>query len=84
MVAEGVRSQIVVPVFVSGEWWGLLGFDDFESERVWPQAEVEGMNDAYSSTWPISSQLDGSSSRSALPRAARRARIEASVSLSPT
>ena len=46
MLAEGVRSQIVIPVFVGGQWWGFLGFDDFESERVWPQAEVEALKAA--------------------------------------
>jgi PAS domain S-box-containing protein len=46
MVAEGVRSQIVIPVFVGEEWWGFLGFDDFESERVWPMAEVEALKAA--------------------------------------
>jgi PAS domain S-box-containing protein len=46
MAAEGVLSQIVVPVFVGGEWWGFLGFDDFGSERVWPMAEVEALKAA--------------------------------------
>ena len=46
MAAEGVLSQIVVPVFVGGEWWGFLGFDDFHTERVWPVAEVEALKAA--------------------------------------
>ncbi len=44
--AEGVRSQIVVPVAVGEEWWGFLGFDDYVAERVWPVAEVEALKAA--------------------------------------
>ncbi len=44
--AEGVRSLVVVPVFVGDEWWGFLGFDDCMSERVWPAAEVEALKAA--------------------------------------
>ena len=41
--AEGVLSQIVVPVFVGDEWWGYLGFDDCVVERIWAPAEVEAL-----------------------------------------
>ncbi len=44
--AEGVLSQIVVPVFVGDEWWGYLGFDDCVVERIWAPAEVEALKAA--------------------------------------
>ncbi len=44
--AEGVLSQIVVPVFVGEEWWGFLGFDDYAAERIWPPAEVDALKTA--------------------------------------
>lgn len=43
---EGVRSRIVVPVSVGGDWWGFVGFDDFATERVWPAAVVEAFKAA--------------------------------------
>ncbi|MEM9567771.1 MAG: GAF domain-containing protein [Cyanobacteria bacterium P01_E01_bin.34] len=33
-------SLIAVPIAVSGQWWGVLGFDDCTTERVWSDAEV--------------------------------------------
>jgi PAS domain S-box-containing protein len=44
--AEGVRSLVIVPVFVGDRWWGFLGFDDCEGERQWPVAEVEALKAA--------------------------------------
>ena len=35
-----VLSLIAVPISVSGQWWGILGFDDCTTERVWSEAEV--------------------------------------------
>ena len=43
---EGVRSRVLVPVFVGDEWWGFLGFDDCAGEREWPAAEVEALKTA--------------------------------------
>ncbi|MGB7250115.1 MAG: GAF domain-containing protein [Phormidesmis sp.] len=33
-------SLMGVPITVAGEWWGLLGLDDCEFERVWSEAEI--------------------------------------------
>ncbi len=46
LLAEGVRSQIVAPVFVGDAWWGYLGFDDCDAERIWAPAEVEAIKAA--------------------------------------
>jgi PAS domain S-box-containing protein len=43
---EGVRSRVLVPVFVGDEWWGFLGFDDLVEEREWPAPEIEALKTA--------------------------------------
>jgi PAS domain S-box-containing protein len=43
MDSLGVKSLLEVPVFVNGREWGAIGFDDFEQERVWTNAEVEAL-----------------------------------------
>jgi diguanylate cyclase (GGDEF)-like protein/PAS domain S-box-containing protein len=35
-----VKSLIAVPVFVDGQWWGLIAFDDCRIERHWGPAEI--------------------------------------------
>ncbi|EDX83772.1 GAF domain protein [Synechococcus sp. PCC 7335] len=34
------KSLLGIPINVAGVWWGLLGFDDCNEERVWADAEV--------------------------------------------
>ena len=36
----GVKSFIVIPVFVKGNWYGFIGFDDLEKERTWGEEEI--------------------------------------------
>ena len=43
MEAEGVRSTLVVPIFVAGEWWGFIGFDDVGTERRWTSIESDAL-----------------------------------------
>jgi diguanylate cyclase (GGDEF)-like protein/PAS domain S-box-containing protein len=38
---ENVKSVMAVPVFVDGQWWGLIAFDDCRVERHWGPAEVD-------------------------------------------
>jgi PAS domain S-box-containing protein len=38
---HGIRSLLLVPVAIGGMWWGYIGLDDCERERVWPQVEVD-------------------------------------------
>jgi PAS domain S-box-containing protein len=35
-----ILSIIVLPVFVNGEWYGLIGFDDVQKEREWGEEEI--------------------------------------------
>jgi PAS domain S-box-containing protein len=38
---HAIRSVLLVPVVVSGTWWGYVGFDDCVDEREWPQVEID-------------------------------------------
>lgn len=37
---SNIRSEITFPVFVSGQWWGLLGFTDAFENRVWHEQDL--------------------------------------------
>jgi signal transduction histidine kinase len=39
LAAQGILSILALPVVVSGRFWGLVGFDDCTTERVWTQQE---------------------------------------------
>jgi PAS domain S-box-containing protein len=41
LALQDISSIIRVPVFVRGEWWGTVGFDDCVQERVWAPVEVD-------------------------------------------
>jgi PAS domain S-box-containing protein len=44
--AQDILSIMVVPIFVEGEWWGFIGFDECEREREWSAAEIEALKAA--------------------------------------
>ena len=44
----GIRSMIIVPIFVEGRWWGFIGFDDCAKERDWSVAEIDALKAAAS------------------------------------
>lgn len=37
----GVHSDLLVPIFVQDEFWGLLNFGDCRRERTWGNGEIE-------------------------------------------
>jgi PAS domain S-box-containing protein len=39
---RGIRSCIVAPITVDGEWWGFIGFDH-TGERDWQAAEIDAL-----------------------------------------
>jgi signal transduction histidine kinase len=43
MMSGRIKSAILVPVAVSGEWWGVAAFDDFAAERDWGEAERDSL-----------------------------------------
>ena len=42
----GSFSVLAVPIFVAGEWWGFIGFEDAEHKRDWSLAETEALRAA--------------------------------------
>lgn len=41
--SHGIKAIVEVPLFIDGQWWGTLGFDDLEQEREWSSAEVDAL-----------------------------------------
>ncbi len=44
----GIRSMVLMPIFVEEEWWGFIGFDDCFAERDWTRAEIDALKAAAS------------------------------------
>jgi signal transduction histidine kinase len=40
------RSPLMVPIFVQGDWWGYLRFDQDDDSRHWTPAELDAMRGA--------------------------------------
>ena len=43
---QDMKALVRLPVFVSGKWWGTIGFDDCVEERTWSEAEIEALRAA--------------------------------------
>lgn len=46
MDSEDILSIAAVPVFVEGDWWGFIGFDDCRTERRWTTSELDVLSAA--------------------------------------
>lgn len=44
--AQDIRSIVVAPLHVEGDWWGFLGFDECSVERRWSGPEVDALRAA--------------------------------------
>jgi PAS domain S-box-containing protein len=40
---RGLKTLLDVPIFINGNWWGIIGFDDFVQEMPWSQAEIDAL-----------------------------------------
>lgn len=38
---HGILSIVEIPVMVSGQWWGVIGFNDFQNVHDWSHLEIE-------------------------------------------
>jgi PAS domain S-box-containing protein len=47
-VPRGIKSVLVVPIFVNDAWWGFMGFDQGGTEREWTEAEIDTLKTAAS------------------------------------
>jgi diguanylate cyclase (GGDEF)-like protein len=43
---RGVRSMVIVPIFVERRWWGVLGLEDYSNERQWNKAKLDALQAA--------------------------------------
>lgn len=41
--SQGVLAALVIPIFVDGEWWGQVAFDNCMDERAWSAAEIDSV-----------------------------------------
>ena len=46
LIDEQILATAFVPIFVAGEWWGYLGFDDCVTERQWSSSELDALKAA--------------------------------------
>lgn len=40
---RGLQALLDVPIFVDGQWWGIIGFDDMARPHSWSTAEVDAL-----------------------------------------
>jgi diguanylate cyclase (GGDEF)-like protein/PAS domain S-box-containing protein len=43
---QGLKSILIVPIFVGDDWWGFIGFDDVKWEREWSPEEEDALRGA--------------------------------------
>jgi signal transduction histidine kinase/putative methionine-R-sulfoxide reductase with GAF domain len=43
MRKQGIQSYLNVPILVGTSFWGYIGFDDVDHERIWVEAEVDAL-----------------------------------------
>jgi diguanylate cyclase (GGDEF)-like protein len=43
---KGLRSTVIVPIFVDRRWWGFLGLEDYVNERKWIKSELDALQAA--------------------------------------
>lgn len=44
--SQGIRSVVVMPVFVHDDWWGFFGIDECRRDRRWTVSEREALRTA--------------------------------------
>lgn len=43
---QGIKSILVVPLFIERSWWGFVGFDDCVRKRKWMDEEIAALTTA--------------------------------------
>ena len=46
LIAQEIRSLVVVPIFASEQLWGFLGFDSCQEDRIWENWEISILRSA--------------------------------------
>ncbi|MBC8011450.1 MAG: GAF domain-containing protein, partial [Burkholderiales bacterium] len=71
----GTRSDLFVPIFVAGVFWGAIGFDDCVHERVYSDAEIQVLRGAAAALAAAISR-DAAESARRLAEAEGHARVQ--------
>ena len=46
LMKMGVKSIIVVPIFIDKTWWGFIGFDQCKQQKTWTLDEIDALKTA--------------------------------------
>ena len=46
LAARDIRALVAVPIFCGEDWWGIIGFDECEQDRIWTDTEVDALKAA--------------------------------------
>jgi PAS domain S-box-containing protein len=46
LAPQAIKSILVVPIMVESHWWGFMGYDECNCERVWSPAEIDALKTA--------------------------------------
>lgn len=46
LTPQGILAILALPIFVQGQFWGFIGFDECRSERTWKPYEVDTLRTA--------------------------------------
>jgi GAF domain-containing protein len=81
--ASAVRTDLFVPVFVEGHFWGTLNFDDCTTERAWTDGEIDVLRTAAAAVAAAVRRegLERERARAAEVRAAEMARRNALLAI---
>ncbi|WP_083656301.1 hybrid sensor histidine kinase/response regulator [Mongoliimonas terrestris] len=73
---QRILSFLSIPIMVNGAWWGHIGFDDCERERVWTAGERSVLD---SVAYLIGSAIELSGSSLVMSEASRLAMLKAAL-----
>jgi PAS domain S-box-containing protein len=68
MQMQGILSILLIPIVVNRQFWGVVGFDDCKSERIWTPAELSLLGSLSSS---IASSIERANNAQKLSEMAR-------------
>lgn len=42
-IRQGIHSMLTIPIMVNNQWWGILGFDDCDGPKSYPESYVAAL-----------------------------------------
>ena len=59
LMSCGIHTVFVVPLYIHGEWWGFVEFDHCFTERIWSEAEQQGLRSMVDVLQAVIQQASG-------------------------